>query len=98
MFLMSKTPINAVLIGGSEGLTIGVSGAVNVTIVSVGGLVLDVCGVNGDTTSHLFRGLVNLSIVGELGTSLLSKSFCDGSSQSSLSVIDVTLMAVRVVL
>ena len=79
-------------------LTISVSRTVDVTVVPVGRLVLDVSRVNGDTTSLLFRGLVNLSIVGEFGTSLLSKDFCDGSSQGSLSVIDVTLMAVRVVL
>ena len=90
MFLMSKTPINAVLIGGSEGLTIGVSGAVNVTIVPVGGLVLDVCGVNGDTTSTLFRSLVNIAVVGELGASSLCENLSDGGSQGSLAMINMT--------
>ena len=90
MFLMSKTPINAALIGGSEGLTIGVSGAVNVTIVPVGGLVLDVCGVNGDTTSTLFRSLVNIAVVGELGASSLCENLGDGGSQGSLAMINMT--------
>lgn len=67
------------------------------TVVPVGRLVLDMSRVDGDTSGFLFRGLVNLSIVGELGTSLLSKNFCDGSGQGCLSVIDVTFMTVRVI-
>ena len=89
MFLMSKTPINAVLIGGSEGLTIGVSGAVNVTIVSLVTFILDVRGVDSDTTGLLFGRLVDLLVVCELRTTALSEDLGDGCCQSSLAMIDV---------
>ena len=69
--------------------TVSVSGTVNVTVVSVVGLVLDVCGVDGDTTGLLLRRFVNLRIVGELSRALLSEDPGNGSSQRGLAVVDV---------
>lgn len=73
-------------------LTVGVSGAVNVSIMPVRGLVLNVCRVDGDTTRTLLRGLVNVSVVRELGTSSLRKNLGDCGGQRRLSVVDVTWM------
>ena len=59
------------------------------------GLVLDVGRVNGDTASLLFRGLVNLVVVGELGTASLGKDLGNGGGQCSLSMIDVSCSEFR---
>lgn len=59
-------------------------------IVPIIGLILNVCRVNGDTTSTLFRRLVDLVVVGELGTSAFSQNLGDSSSQRSLAVVDVS--------
>jgi hypothetical protein len=61
-----------------------------VAVVPVVGLVLDVSRVNGDTTSLLFWGLVNLCVAGELCTTLAGKDLGDCSSQGGFTVIDVT--------
>ena len=66
------------------------SWTVNVAVVAVLGLVLDVCCVNGDTTSTLFRSLVNIAVVGELGASSLCENLGDGGSQGSLAMINMT--------
>ena len=71
-------------------LTISVSRAVNVSVVTVGGFILDVSRVDGDTTSLLFRSLVDSRVVGETGVALLSLSLGNGSRQRRLAVIDVT--------
>ena len=44
------------------------SGTVNVAVVTGSGLILDVSRVDGDTTSLLLGSLVDLVVVGELGT------------------------------
>ena len=59
-------------------------------IVPVIGLVLDVSGVDSDTTSLLFRSLVNFGVAGELGTTLAGKDLGDCGGQSGFTVIDVT--------
>ena len=59
-------------------------------VVAVGSLVLDVGGVDGNSTSTLFRGLIDLIVSSEVGQVLLSKNLGDSGSQSGLSVIDVT--------
>lgn len=66
-------------------LTISVSGAVNVTVVPAGTLVLNVRRVDGDTTGLLFRRVVR-----ELGTTLLSEHLGDSGGQGGFAVIDVT--------
>ena len=66
------------------------SGAVDVAIMPVTGLVLDVGRVNGDTTSLFLRSLVNFGVAGELGTTFAGKDLGDRSSQCSFTMIDVT--------
>lgn len=92
MFLMSGLLLNlsAEGKGAGESLTVSVSGTVDVTVVPVLGLILDVRRVDSDTTSTFLRGLVNVSVVGELSASTLGEDFGDSSGQSGLSVIDVT--------
>ena len=53
-------------------------------------LILDSSGIDSDSTSLLFRRLVNVCVVLELGTVLLGEVLGDGSSQGGLTVIDVT--------
>lgn len=59
------------------------------TIMASVRLVLNVRRVDGDTTGLLFRGLVDLVVVGELGTSLLGQNLSNGSGQRCLSVVNV---------
>jgi hypothetical protein len=52
-------------------------------------LVLDVSGVDCDTTSFLFGRLVNLRVVGESRAACLRKNLGDGGSQGCLSMVNV---------
>lgn len=52
--------------------------------------VFNMRGVDGDATSPFFGCLVNLAVVGEQGSSLLSQDFGYGSGQGGFSMIDVT--------
>lgn len=54
------------------------------SIVSLIGLVFDVSGGDGDTTLSLLGGLVNGSVVEEVGESLLGLALGNGGGQSSL--------------
>ena len=63
---------------------IGVTGAVDVSIVAVVGLVLDVGGRDGDTTLSLLGSLVDGTVVEVLGVALLCLSFGDGGCEGSL--------------
>jgi hypothetical protein len=66
------------------------SWTVNVAIMSRVRLVLHMRGVDGDTTSLFFRGLVNLGVVRELSGALVGQNFGNGGGQSRLAMIDVT--------
>ena len=77
------------------GLTISVSRTVDVAIVTGVTLVLDMCRVDSDTTGLFLRRLVNLGIVGELGSPLLRQNLGNGCSQCSLAMVDVTCIARR---
>ena len=63
---------------------IGVTGAVDVGVVAVIGLVLDVCGGNRDTTLSLFRRFVDSAILEELCVALLCLSLGDGGCEGCL--------------
>ena len=69
---------------------IGVSGTVDVRVMARLRLVLDVRGVDGDSTSTLFGSLIDLVVRGELGEVLLGQNLGDGGSQRGFAVIDVT--------
>jgi len=88
---------------GTFQLTIGVTGTINVGVMTVGSLVFDVLIVSSspaqasrtyssrdcDTSSFLLGGLVDSTVVHEFSTVLLGQVFCDSGSQCSLSVINV---------
>jgi hypothetical protein len=57
---------------------ISVTGAVDVSIMPVFGLVFDMSSGNGDTTLALLRGLVNCAVVEEIRQALFCLTFCDG--------------------
>jgi hypothetical protein len=69
--------------------------AVNMTIVTRVGFILDVGGVDRDTPSFLFRGLVDFCVVCELGATLIRENLGNGSCQGRLAVIDMALRLVR---
>lgn len=68
---------------------ISVSRAVNMGVMSVGGLVLNVSGRDGDTSGLLLGSLVDLVVVLELSLTQSGEGLGDSSSQGGLSVIDV---------
>ena len=59
------------------------------TIMPIVGFVLDMGGVDSDTTGLLFGRLVDLLVVCEFGTTALGKNLGDSCCQSSLSMVDV---------
>lgn len=65
------------------------TGAIDVSVVTCSGLILDVRRVDGNTTRFLLRSLVDLRIVDKLSSSSIRKNFCNRSCQSSLPMIDV---------
>ena len=65
------------------------TGAVHVSVVALLGLVLDVCGGDGYTTSLFFGGLVDF-VIGNEGTLVLEAgNLGDGCSQGGLAMVDV---------
>ena len=69
---------------------VSMSGAVNVSIVSLVGLVLNVSGGNGDSTLSLFGSLVDLiEGNGLTGTKSLMKNLGDSSGQSGFTMVNV---------
>ena len=64
--------------------------AVNVGIVTLRGVVLNVSGIDRDTTSLLFRSLIDAGVIHEIGVALQSQNLGDSGSQSGLAVVNVT--------
>ena len=64
--------------------------AVNVGVVTLLGVVLNVSGVDRDTTSLLLGSLVDAGVIHKVGVALQSQSLGDGSGQSGLAVVNVT--------
>ena len=69
---------------------VGVAGAVNVRVVAVGGLVLDVGGVDGDAAGLFFRRCVDLVVGLGLAAELGRQHGRDRRRQRGLAVVDVT--------
>src|SRR5690606_42029158 len=71
---------------------VGVTGAVNVRVVTGRGIILNVGSVDGDTTSLLFRRVVDLVVT--LGSTAAAEYFgadaAQGCGQSGLAVVNVT--------
>ena len=64
--------------------------AVDVRVVTLLGLVLDVGGVDGDTTLALFGSLIDGGVIGVLRLALQSQILGDSGGQGSLTMVDVT--------
>ena len=71
---------------------VGVAGAVNVSVVTLPGLVLDVGDRNGDATLTLLGSLIDVleSGVVSLAAIGLRENLGDGSGKGGLAVVDVT--------
>ena len=69
---------------------VSVAWAVNVSVVTVLCLVLNVSGVDRDTSFSLLRSRVDVCVVLLLSKTLQSKSLCDSSGKSCLTVVNVT--------
>src|SRR5690606_8197725 len=69
---------------------VGVARAVNVRVVTNFGVVLYVSGVDGDTTSLLFRSGVDLVEVDTSGTEHFGADASQSSGQSGFTVVNVT--------
>src|SRR5690606_14838734 len=68
---------------------VGVPGAVDVRVVTVGGLVLDVRGVDGDAALALFRRVVDFTVGARLTAALLGQNGRDRRRQRRLAVVNV---------
>ena len=68
---------------------VGVAGAVNVSVVAVDGLVLDVSGVDGDTTLFLFGSGVDGVEGFHFGETFLGQHLGDGGGEGGLAMVNV---------
>lgn len=66
--------------------------AVDVTVVTRVCFVLDVSRVDRDTARFFFGGFVNFGVTCELGTAQIGENLGNGSRQSCLAVVDVSLI------
>ena len=66
------------------------AGAVNVSIVTVLGLILNVSGIDGDATLSLLRSLIDVGVINEASASPFSlQNLGDRSGQSGLTMVNV---------
>ena len=69
---------------------VSMAGAVNVSVVTLLSLILNVSGVDCDTTLSLLRSLIDLIVSFELSSALKGQPLCDSCSSSGLAVVNVT--------
>ena len=69
---------------------VSMSGAVNVSIVTVVSLILNVSGVDRDTTSFFFRSLIDCVICLVLSIAFKAEVLGDGSGKGGLTMVDMT--------
>ena len=69
---------------------VGVAGAVNVSIVAFFGLILNVSGINGNTTLSLLGSLIDVGVIHILRVALQVQNLGDRSGQSGLAMVNVT--------
>jgi len=60
------------------------------TVVARVGFVLDMTGIDRDTTRLFFGSLINRRVVDEFASTLFRENLCDGCGQGRLAVVDVT--------
>jgi hypothetical protein len=71
------------------------TGAVNMTIVARVGFILDVSGIDRDTTGLFFRRLVDFGVICELGATAVGENLSDGGRQGCLAMVNMTLRCAR---
>ena len=69
---------------------VGVPGAINVCVVTIGGLILDVCSRNGDSALAFLRSGVDVSIGHRFTTASFRQHRCDRGGQRRFAVVDVS--------
>src|SRR5699024_4321898 len=69
---------------------VSMAGAVNVSIVTALGLILNVSGVDGNTTLSLFGSLIDISIINEISAAAQVQNLGDSSSQGGFTMVNVT--------
>ena len=69
---------------------VSVAGAVNVSIVTVVGFVLNVSGVDCDTTCTFFRSFIDVRVINELRSAVHVQDLSDRRSQGGFTVVNVT--------
>ena len=69
---------------------VGVTRAVNVCIVALLGLILNVSGVDGDTTFTLFGSLIDAGVIGVVSLAGKSEILGDSSGKGGLTMVNVT--------
>ena len=69
---------------------VGVAGAVNVSIVTLVGLILNVSGVDRDSACLLFGGLIDLVVTHSFRVAQLGQNHRDSSGRGRLAVVNVT--------
>ena len=68
---------------------VGMARAVNVSVVTVSGVILNVCGVDGNAALLLLRSLVDCVVCLILSIALESQNLGDCSGQSGLAMVNV---------
>ncbi len=68
---------------------VGVSGAVDMGVMTLFGLVFHVSGIDRDAARSLFRRLIDIRIVDEVGLALEVENLGDGGGQRGLAVVDM---------
>src|SRR5262249_7761104 len=69
---------------------VGVTRTVNVRVVTIRCLVLNVCGINGDTTLFFFGCGIDLIILLRFRQTFFRKYSCNSSGQGCLTVVNMT--------
>ena len=72
-----------------KALTIGMSRAVNMSIVPGWSFVFDMSRVNGDPTGLLFRRFVDLTVVREFSSTRSGQNFCNGRRQRGFTMVNM---------
>ena len=87
------------IVGVARAVDVGIVTALNLGVVLAGlvvvanaveGLVLNVSGVDGDTTLALFRSLIDGAVIGVVSTALHGEELGDRGGQGGLTMVDMT--------